>query len=146
MNFQITPGEQRCKIGTEQEGIRTCQIDVEFATGMETVDRQLKIRAQLNLVYAEYVFPPGLIMLCSIAMEGMILLQSLVLQIHKVDKDDIHIFIPANLRNEHLQKFGFSGTPHTCDDFDIGRAAKLQHPVQIPGTVNQFHISTTFEK
>ena len=87
MNLPVAPCEQRRQVRTQEERIRSREVDIPSAACVNAVNCLLEALAQLHLVDEEAVAGALFVPFHDFAMQRVVLEQRLVVEVKQVDVD-----------------------------------------------------------
>lgn len=143
LDLKGTACEQCRQIAAQQEGIGTCDVDVIFLGGMETVDGLLKAITHLHFINKYIVILAIHIGILNVLIQRVMLHEILIDFQIEIDVNHIRVLISrCNIRHERLQQLGFPAAAHTRDDLDVGRSHNFFQLVQVIISLDQTHHSS----
>lgn len=107
----MAPCEQGRQVRTQEERVRSREVDIPSATCVNAVNCLLEALAQLRLVDEEAVAGALFVPLYDFAMQRVVLEQRLVVEVQQVDVDVVGGRIPlSNRGGERLHELGLAGS------------------------------------
>ena len=109
----MAPCEQGRQVRTQEERVRSREVDIPSATRVNAVNCFLETLEQLHLVDEEAVAGALFVPPYDLAMQRVVLEQRLVVEVQQVDVDVVGgRVLPSNGGGERLHELGLAGATH----------------------------------
>ena len=132
MYLPVAPCEQGCQVRTQEERVRSREVDIPSATCVNAVNCFLETLAQLHLVDEETVAGALFVPLDDFVIQRVILKQRLVVEVQQIDVDVVGGWVPpSNGGGERLHKLGPTRAAHPRDHLDVPGALERPKPLHV---------------